>query len=499
MRLYAHQFLAWTFSAVLSAGAASGLRGPLIEGVEQLGTIDGSQFFVASSGSDGNPGTLTAPWQTLSNVNSHTFGARDCVNFNGGDTFGRGTVGISSTTLHCARSYGSGQATISSGAVSCVTAVDIAPLTLSGNVGCRGSGATTNRADGILIVNDTVAQLGPVEVGWSVNGYGNAGIEIYAANAFGFSSVTITGAVANVGGNSPGMGVGVVTLSNSKTATASFGTVTVSSSVSNVIGTAGSFSGSGIFVSGAKNVVIDGGASGAVVHDNGALNATSDGPAGILVALVGSGGTCHITRYEVYNQKTANADGEGIDADWSTQNCIIERNFVHDNQGACLFAYNFQNSIVRWDNNQFRSNTCRNNGHGLQFGAAGAALAHCYFYGNNVYEEVNDANAINELIASANADCRFFGNVFNFVASSGDNYVAVPVPSSIVLTGNIYIGTAGYVWSGTHYATFAAWQDATDQEKIGGLSVGFAAGAPACTAASIWRCPTTEPKFVISP
>ena len=377
--------------------------------------------------------------------------------------------------------------------------MDLAPLTLSGNVECKGSGAIANRADGVLIVNDTVAQLGPVAVGWSVNGYGNAGIEVYAANAFGFSSVNIAGTVTNVGGNATGMGVGIVTLSSSKTATASFGTVTVSSSVSNVIGTPGSFSGSGIFVSGAKNVVIDGGASGAVVHDNGAFNATSDGPAGILVALVGSGGSCHITRYEVYNQKTANADGEGIDADWSTQNCIIERNFVHDNQGACLFAYNFPNSTVRWDNNQFRSNTCRNNGHGLQFGATDAALTHCYFYGNNVYEEINDANAINELVPSANTDCRFFGNVFNLATSTGDNYVFVPTPSSVVLTGNIYIGTAGYAWSGTHYTTFAAWQDATGQEKIGGLNVGLAAAASACSAASPRRCSTTAPKFVSSP
>jgi hypothetical protein len=484
MRLDANRFLALFVAAALSGVALAGLTHPPAHSIAQVRAVggEGAQFFVASSGSDSNPGTQTAPWQTLSNVNSHTFGAGDCVNLDGGDTFGDGTVGISSITLHCAKSYGTGQATINSGSVSCFQAVDVAPLTLSGNVECQGSGATANNADGILIVNDTVAQLGPIAVGWSVNGYGNAGIEVYAANAFGFSSVNISGAVTNVGGNATGMGVGVVTLSSSKTVTASFGTVTVSSSVSNVVGTPQSFSGSGIFVSGAKNVVIDGGASGAVVHDNGAFNATSDGPAGILVALVGSGGSCHITRYEVYNQKTANSDGEGIDADWSTQNCIIERNLVHDNQGACLFAYNFPNSPVRWDNNQFRSNICRNNGHGLQFGAANAALTHCYFYGNDVYERINNANAINELSATARTDCRFFGNVFNSVAPTGNNYVSVPTPSSIVLTGNIYIGNADYAWSGTHYTTFAAWQDATGQEKIGGFNVGYAAAASGCSA-----------------
>src|ERR1700733_2571729 len=116
MTLYAHSFLVWLFSAVLSAGAASGLSHPPTDSVGQLGTAGGSgggaQFFVASNGSDSNPGTQTAPWQTLSAVNSHAFGTGDCVNFNGGDTFGGGTVGIGSTTLHCARSYGSGQATI---------------------------------------------------------------------------------------------------------------------------------------------------------------------------------------------------------------------------------------------------------------------------------------------------------------------------------------------------------------------------------------------------
>jgi hypothetical protein len=478
MKLHVYRVITSLAAVTSLVSVVAGFNGSLAYDKAKLETLaigdGGAQFFVASSGSDSNPGTRAAPWRTLTNVNSHDFGARDCVNFNGGETFGGGTTGIKSVTLHCAKSYGIGRATISSGAAPCFVALDVAPLTLSGNVRCLGSGATANNSDGIIIVNDTDAQLGAVVVGWSVDGYGNAGIQIYAAKTFGFRSVDISGAVTNVGGNATGMGVGVVTLSDSKVATESFGTVTVSSSVSNVLGTARTFSGSGIFVSGARNVIIDGGATGAVVHDNGALNATKDGPAGILVALVGSGGSCRITRYEVYNQKTANADGEGIDADWSTQNCVIEDNFVHDNKGACLFAYNFSNSPVPWINNQFRHNTCRNNGHGFQLGALGSPIERCYFYGNYVLEEHINANMINEIDTSASIDCRFFGNVFGSTTTTGNRFVSVPTPSSIVLTGNIYLGNADYAWGGQRHTRYADWQKASGQERIGEINVGQA-------------------------
>jgi len=45
--------------------------------------VKGADYYVSTSGSDANPGTQALPWQTISKVNSTTFGAGDRIFFQG--------------------------------------------------------------------------------------------------------------------------------------------------------------------------------------------------------------------------------------------------------------------------------------------------------------------------------------------------------------------------------------------------------------------------------
>ncbi len=70
-----------------------------------------TDFYVSASGSDSNAGTITAPWQTISKVNSSAPRGAN-VYLNGGDSFYGQLVPKSSSSFS---SYGSGMATISGG------------------------------------------------------------------------------------------------------------------------------------------------------------------------------------------------------------------------------------------------------------------------------------------------------------------------------------------------------------------------------------------------
>jgi len=65
-----------------------------------------TDYYVANAGSDGNPGTIGSPWQTISKVNGTTLAAGDHVYFKRGDTFIGALVVSQSGTLGVPITYG---------------------------------------------------------------------------------------------------------------------------------------------------------------------------------------------------------------------------------------------------------------------------------------------------------------------------------------------------------------------------------------------------------
>src|SRR6202142_1162737 len=75
-------------------------------------------YYVSPSGSDSNPGSASAPWQTISRVNRASLSAGDSVLFQGGQTFSDAgppppASGTTSTPITFG-SYGTGQAKLTS-------------------------------------------------------------------------------------------------------------------------------------------------------------------------------------------------------------------------------------------------------------------------------------------------------------------------------------------------------------------------------------------------
>jgi parallel beta-helix repeat protein len=76
----------------------------------------GQTYYVSSAGNDANDGkSTTAPWKTISKVNSVTFVSGDAISFRGGDIF-FGQINVNKSNISLG-SYGSGQKPVITGAI----------------------------------------------------------------------------------------------------------------------------------------------------------------------------------------------------------------------------------------------------------------------------------------------------------------------------------------------------------------------------------------------
>lgn len=457
----------------------------------------GTQFFVAATGNNSNPGTQALPWADLTNVNANAFGANDCVNLNGGDTFGGGTTGIASASLRCVKSYGSGQATISTGNTKeCVKAINIPGVTVF-NIICTGGGNSTNTTAGISIVNNQAGNTklaGPTISGVTISGYGGIGLNIQGANGTsGFNGISLVGpiTVSNVTGNtsSQSFGIGCImvysaTGNGSGATTPSHtnltisGTITISNCTGTNAATVGE-SGDGIVIGQTCNFSVGANPTDSiVVHDFGGNNGSAAEPIGIYVQDSCNG---TVARYEVYNGLggTNSAYADGVSINNGNINITLEKGKVHDNAG---FGALLGNTSVAplWANNHLRYNLFQNNGFGkpglsnVGFLFAQAATGTGYVYGNTIVEQRGNI-AIGDWVSSTQAYTMVVANNILAVNNNG-TLVKIQHPSTHTFTGNdyyTYSAPVNFSWNGVAYTSFASWQTATGQEKISGVNVGL--------------------------
>ena len=244
--------------------------------------------------------------------------------------------------------------------------------------------------------------------------------------------------------------------------------------VYNVIGTHGVFSGSGLWLNCIQGLYV----ANNVVHDNGADNATAAGPAGILLAFV-DGSTpfgCTVEENEVYNTKSSGSDGEGIDLDWGTSHCLVQKNYTHNNVSGGLMAFQFSfGSGPSWHDNSYRFNVSRDDGAGLQEGASGLTMTGCYFYKNIAVED--GGYPVNMAIGSGagTSDCTYTGNIFYVRVASLSRFINDVKATNEKFIGNEYCGSGVFIWRGTRYNTLALWRAASGQERTRGKRIGCSA------------------------
>ena len=454
-------------------------------GAGSSGTV---QFFVSTSGSDSNPGTQAQPWQTITKVNSSAT-AGSIVNLNGGQTFST-TTGI--TVNVSVTSYGTGQATISSGnSAPCISMTN--PLTAVSitNVVCTGGGNTTNTTNGIVVTNSQSGNTklpGPTISGNTVSGYGEFGILVVGTSGTsGFNNTVIsnntvhdvTGNYATSGGSScievhssSGYGTGTTTPSHTN--------VTITGNVVyNCTGTTGqsNWVGSGIVVGETSGATV----SNNIAHDFGANSTYNGSGAGGIWTVDSTAVT--ISFNECYNGMAGSGgiDGGCFDLDGGVTNSVMEYNYAHDCTGWSYLLDNYQDSAnLPHGNNTIRFNIGQNCGR-LPGGADGemglvfqrASSGPEYIYNNTFYNQISGV-IISDAASTAARTVTISNNLL--LSSIDTNMLNITTPSSITMTGNDYY-TYGrpisLTWSGTTYTSFAAWQTATGQEKIGGVNVGL--------------------------
>ncbi|MBA3687015.1 MAG: right-handed parallel beta-helix repeat-containing protein, partial [Planctomycetes bacterium] len=229
-------------------------------------------------------------------------------------------------------------------------------------------------------------------------------------------------------------------------------------------------SGSGLLVEDCDGGLVDR----CVAWENGAqCDGAPGGPCGIWTAVANN---VVIQRCEAFRNRTGtSADGNGFDLDGGCTNCVLQYNYAHDNDGAGILVYTYQDSPHRHHGNVVRWNVCENNAvkkrqYGeLYVGDGGDGLSGVEVY-HNTFITDQPAEAVVSVVG------RKIGVALrnNLIVSTG-RVRAVLVEQDapeIVIQGNAYWNDGFFARLGSRdIADLAAWQ-AAGKELAGTTPLG---------------------------
>jgi len=478
------------------------------------GPHTGTAYYVSLSGSDSNSGkSPSSPFLTIAKVNALVLKAGDRVLFQGGQTFSGG-ISFGAANYSAASppsalnpitvgSYGGGLATISSASISGFASLNIGAWIVRDLI-FVGGGISSTTVDGVVADNNLSGnvKLPAIKcINLTISQYGGNGIWIKnSTGTSGFNGVHILNCTTHdcTGGTTPGSGTSGILIQSPLTGYSlgstfpCFLNVEIRGCVSfNNTGKAGdgNWVGSGIFVGEVSNCII----SNCVAFNNGANNSAASGPVGIWCA------DCInviIQFCEAYANKTASTgDGGGFDIDGGAVNCLIQYCYSHDNYGCGFLVYSYNDGAPNANGGQVTGTSnctvryCISQNDGVNpstphspgatsIGNDAATVTNILFYGNIIY---NNLAAIAGFFLEGSSAASITGHLANNIFVSGSsggwaiNTNTVTPGASLVFAGNDYftLGTFKVAWGASNYSTFAAWQAATGQEKIGGVNVGF--------------------------
>ena len=444
-----------------------------------------TDFYVSAAGNDANPGSMAAPFRTLSRINSLALRPGDRVLLRGGDTLagslslGADDSGAADAPIVIA-SYGGGRATIRPGTATGVTVYNTSGIRIT-NINVVGDGGGSG--SGIVFYSDLgggvklpFVRIENVEV----SGFGRDGISIGSWNGTaGFRDVRITRAWTHRNGRT-----GILVYAQQPQAHQDV-----------YVGYSHAFENPGIsgFATNSGSGIVLGGVSGgtiewSVASGNGWLNTAVDGPVGIW--------TYDSTRILIqHNQSFANrtasaSDGGGFDLDQNVSDSVVQFNYSHDNDGAgYLLAQGVDNASHY--GNTVRYNLSENDGRKNSYGGIDVwgRVANTRIHNNTVRMPPASSGrpaavrAGNGGIESLRASgLRFHDNVF--ISTGGIPLLDVsPSQSSstnLRFEHNTYDpsnSTFAIVWNGGTYGSLSAWRS-TGQEMVDGLATGLQGTAP---------------------
>lgn len=440
---------------------------------------DATNYYVSAAGSDAAPGTLTAPWRTLARVTATALHAGDSVLLRGGDrfpgnlAFDAGDAGTPTSPI-VITSYGTGRATIASGAAAGISVHNAAGYRIA-NLVLAGTGAPVS---GISFFNDL---SGGVKLPYihldsiDVSGYGRDGIEIGSWNgASGYRDVRIVNTTAHDNART-----GIFVYARQANVHQSV-TVTGARAFNNfgIAGT-GTNSGNGIVLSGVNGGIIER----SVAYANGWRCDAPGGPVGIWTY---DSTAIRIRHNESYGNRTAGAaDGGGFDLDQNVSMSIVEYNYSHDNDGAGYLLAHAPLNDSHYGNS-VRYNISQNDGRRNSYAAIEiwGRIRSTEIYNNTVYlapaaagtpraVRVGNAGITDHDVAGLH----FRNNLFQ--TTGGLPLVEVTAgqlsgATDLHFQGNDYFASGSPFlvrWGGTSYASLSSWR-ASGQEMNGSAAVG---------------------------
>ena len=399
-------------------------------------SVSGTTYFVASDGSDANPGTSAdRPWATLARVNSARFAPGDAVVFRGGDTF-TGCLTLSTTNLPRSSAgaglsldvYGDGMYTIRADCVGYrPDGSGNAAITLAGVSGIKIAHAILRGATesvkgtpyGIYVFNpsaSTVVMENLVFADNDIGGFFSTEPKKYGGEIFFNTYFQKSTSIDHVyigrnrlhgltGPSSPdnnGM-MSIARMANIEHVTVERNSIYDIGGKSVAQGGLGGCEGNGLVALGMKGAVLRSN----VAHDLGGNSDSCGGPGGIWTA---QSDDVTIENNEVYRVRPlspppeTSCDWVAFDFDYSVTNSKIQYNYSHDNYGAGLLLFGAPGT---WGPNEARYNVSVNDARstsavrnsklgGISVGGYNATMA-LSIYNNTVFQ----AEGINPLGANS--------------------------------------------------------------------------------------------------
>ena len=455
-------------------------------GILLLFTVSGSAsattYFVRESGNDSASGdSPTTTWRTIGRVNQAHLHPGDRVAFQSGESFAGNlhlTAECSGTTNASVviNSTGDQPATLLAGTGTGIQVENAGGCALE-NLIIVGAGSTTNTGYGVRCDN-TRPESVPLDylrlANLEVRGFGQHGI-LVGGERGGFRHVLITNCVAreNLRG---GMEIAGRLPYDSPAYVHADVTITHCRAFDNT---------------GDPNYMKNHSGSGIVLYqvDGGLMDhCTAWNNGGLCRSRTGGGvglWTCSSRRVviqhcESFRNRTSSADGGGFDIDGGSENCVLQYNYSHDNDGPGLMVYTYpyaqhpdRDNVVRFNISENDSRKSRTYA-GLWVRSDGKGMTGVQIYNNTVQVGPWTDQAV--YVDGNGVEAHLRNNIF--IAKGR----AVPLRAEkarerLRFENNLYWRDQApfqIAWEGKEFASLEEWRNNTGQESVQGAPVGMA-------------------------
>jgi hypothetical protein len=439
-----------------------------------------TDYYVTQSGSDDLQGTSTnAAWRSVERVNHARLRPGDRVLFEGGETFS-GNLYLSAQDAGAPNapvvigSFGNGRASIAAGHETGIMVENAGGIMLE-NLIVSGAGRTNNTGYGLRCDNKRTD-------GQRLNGLSITNVEVYG---FGILGILISGDQAgfehvrvmrcslhdNLRG---GMEISGRLPWDTKVYAHADVLVSHCEAFDNT-GDPGYFknhSGSGVIL-----YQVDGGLMEyCTAWNNGALCPSSGGGVGLWTC---ASRHVAIQHCESFANKTSGGDGGGFDLDGGCEECTLQYNYSHDNDGPGLMVYTYPYASYGDRGNVVRFNISENDARkgkryaGLWVRADQKQMSGLEIYNNTVV--IGPWTDQAAFVDAHGVEARLQNNIFVAAAPAAPLRVEKP-DQQVHFENNLYWrdnGSTEIVWGADTYSNLQMWRDRTGQELVNGEPAGL--------------------------